>query len=112
MRYGLFVSWFPHLIAGPILHHREMMPQFDREETFRFNAGNTSAGLTIFAIGLAKKVLLADSVAPYAQTVFGAAAAGKSLSLVEAWAGALAYSFQLYFDFSAYSDTRRIRLST
>ena len=104
VRYGLFVTYFPHLIAGPILHHREMMPQFDREDTRRLRAGQIAVGMTIFAIGLAKKVLLADTAAPYAQAVFGAAAAGRSLSFIEAWAGALGYSFQLYFDFSGYSD--------
>jgi D-alanyl-lipoteichoic acid acyltransferase DltB (MBOAT superfamily) len=104
VHYGLFVTYFPHLIAGPILHHREMMPQFERGETYRPDPGNLAAGLTIFIIGLFKKVIIADGVAPYAGPVFDAPQAGLTLSFLEGWCGALAYTFQLYFDFSGYSD--------
>jgi D-alanyl-lipoteichoic acid acyltransferase DltB (MBOAT superfamily) len=104
VHYGLFVTYFPHLIAGPILHHREMMPQFERRETYRPGADNLAAGLTIFIIGLAKKVLIADEIGAYAPPFFDAARAGEALTFVEAWCGALAYAFQLYFDFSGYSD--------
>lgn len=104
IHYGLFITYFPHLIAGPVIHHKEMMPQFGRQETYTLNWGNLSAGLTIFAIGLLKKVGLADAIAPYASPVFAASAAGEALTLLEAWSGALAYTFQLYFDFSGYSD--------
>ncbi len=104
IHYGLFVTYFPHLIAGPVLHHKEMMPQFAQEKTYTLHWENISVGLTIFFIGLGKKVLLADGVAPYADPVFAAAARGETLTLVEAWCGALAYTLQLYFDFSGYSD--------
>ena len=101
VHYLLFVTYFPHLIAGPVLHHKEMMPQFSEAGTYRLNYENIAVGLTIFAIGLTKKVLLADQVAPYVGPVF---APGATPTLVEAWAGTLAYTTQLYFDFSGYSD--------
>lgn len=104
VHYGLFVTYFPHLIAGPVLHHSQMMPQFRERATYRFNSGNFSAGLAIFALGLFKKVVLADGVSPYADPVFAAADAGVSPSFHEAWLGAAAYTLQLYFDFSGYSD--------
>jgi D-alanyl-lipoteichoic acid acyltransferase DltB (MBOAT superfamily) len=81
-----------------------MMPQFGRAETYRMNWENLAVGLTIFAIGLFKKVVLADGVAPYARPVFDAARDGTALTFLEAWGGALAYTLQLYFDFSGYSD--------
>jgi D-alanyl-lipoteichoic acid acyltransferase DltB (MBOAT superfamily) len=102
--YALFVSYFPHLIAGPILHHREMMPQFAAPTSYRFDYGNLAAGLTIFAIGLFKKTVLADGIAPYASPVYAQAAQGYAPGLVEAWGAAVAFGLQLYFDFSAYSD--------
>ncbi len=102
--YGLFVTYFPHLVAGPILHHKEMMPQFGRSRTYSFSWTNMAVGFSCFAIGLAKKVLVADSLSPYANSVFDAAQAGDAPSLFYAWGGALAYTFQIYFDFSGYSD--------
>jgi D-alanyl-lipoteichoic acid acyltransferase DltB (MBOAT superfamily) len=104
VHYGLFVTYFPHLIAGPVLHHKEMMPQFAHAQTYRFDWENFAVGFTIFFIGLAKKVLIADSVGEYARPVFEAPGKGVVLSAVDAWGGALAYTFQLYFDFSGYSD--------
>lgn len=104
IHYGLFVTYFPHLIAGPVLHHAQMMPQFKESSTYRLNLQNVSAGMFIFAIGLFKKIVLADGVSPYADAVFAASAAGHQPDLIEAWIGALAYTFQLYFDFSGYSD--------
>ena len=104
IHYGLFVTYFPHLIAGPVLHHKEMMPQFAEAKTYRFDWENFAVGFTIFFIGLAKKVLIADSVSEYARPVFDAPGKGVALSAVDAWGGALAYTFQLYFDFSGYSD--------
>ncbi len=101
--YCLFVTFFPQLIAGPIVHHKEMLPQFERQEqgkTFEF----LSQGGTLFILGLCKKVVLADSIAVYASPVFAAADAGTAVTFFEAWAGALAYTLQLYFDFSGYSD--------
>jgi alginate O-acetyltransferase complex protein AlgI len=103
-RYVLFVSFFPHLLAGPILHHREMMPQFERQLRVATYERQIGYGLLIFAIGLFKKAYLADSAAPYANAAFGAADSGAMLSCAAAWWGALAYTLQLYFDFSGYSD--------
>ncbi len=104
LHYGLFVSFFPQLIAGPIVHHSEMLPQFARPEIYRFDVRRISLGLSIFLIGLFKKVMLADEAALYATPVFSAALQGDPLSFGEAWLGALAYTFQIYFDFSGYSD--------
>ncbi|MCP5368225.1 MAG: MBOAT family protein [Hyphomicrobiales bacterium] len=104
LNYCLFVTFFPQLIAGPIVHHREMLPQFARPLIYRPSYANLSIGVTIFALGLFKKVAIADSLAAYASPVFAAAEAGTSLTFVEAWCGALAYALQIYFDFSGYSD--------
>jgi alginate O-acetyltransferase complex protein AlgI len=104
IRYLLFVTYFPHLIAGPVLHHRQMMPQFARTEIYRINPSDLAVGIAIFTIGLAKKVLLADSFAEYANPVFDAAREGPYVRFFVAWTGALAYTLQLYFDFSGYSD--------
>ncbi len=101
LNYLLFVTFFPHLIAGPILHHREIMPQFADSATYRFKAANLASGVTLFAFGLAKKVLLADRIAPWAEQGFGHAA---GMPFVQSWSVCLAYSMQLYFDFSGYSD--------
>ncbi len=103
IHYLLFVTYFPHLIAGPILHHAEMMPQFRKRKTFTFSRANFLSGLLVFLIGLFKKVILADGIQPYVGPVFDAPL-GQTLTFVEAWGGALAYTLQLYFDFSGYSD--------
>jgi alginate O-acetyltransferase complex protein AlgI len=99
--YVQFVTFFPHLIAGPILHHKEMMTQFAQPATYRLKAENLSIGAALFTIGLAKKVLLADTIAPYADAGF---AAPHELQWLAAWGTCLAYALQLYFDFSGYSD--------
>ncbi len=104
LRYCLFVSFFPQLIAGPIVHHSEMLPQFREAPASRHGWTDVAVGLTIFAIGLFKKAVLADGIATYATPVFVAADAGAQPALFEAWGGALAYTFQLYFDFSGYTD--------
>ena len=101
--YCFFVLFFPHLIAGPIVRHYEILPQIE-ESKLPFRSDSLAAGLTILVIGLAKKVLLADRVAPTAATVFGLAHYGAHMHLFLAWAGALAYTCQIYFDFSGYSD--------
>ncbi len=101
--YTLFVTFFPHLIAGPVLHHAEMMPQFARDETYRFRLVNFVTGLAFFSIGLFKKVVLADGIQPFVGPVFESNLA-HPLTLIEAWGGVLAYTLQLYFDFSGYSD--------
>lgn len=97
--YCLFVTFFPQLIAGPIVHHKEMLPQFEDRSTLRPRADNFAIGLTILIIGLFKKVVIADSIAVFANIVFDGAAAGHQPTFAEAWIGALAYTFQLYFDF-------------
>ncbi|HSC74894.1 MAG TPA: MBOAT family protein [Pseudomonadales bacterium] len=102
--YFLFVTYFPHLIAGPIIHHKEMMPQFANSATEQMTARNITAGLVLFTIGLAKKILIADRVMVYVSPVFSAAENGASLTFFEAWGGTLAYTIQLYFDFSGYVD--------
>lgn len=102
-RYLLFVSYFPHLIAGPILHHSQMMPQFADKENARFQLDNFSIGLCFFAVGIFKKVVIADSIAPYSDQIFNSATEVE-LTLYEAWLGTLAYTCQIYFDFSGYSD--------
>ncbi|MDC1425223.1 MBOAT family protein [Oceanospirillaceae bacterium] len=104
LNYCLFITFFPQLIAGPIVHHKEMLPQFSNKNIYRLSSKNIAIGLTIFTIGLFKKVVIADSIANYATPVFEAADNGIILTFLEAWAGALSYSFQLYFDFSGYSD--------
>ena len=102
--YALFVTYFPHLIAGPVLHHSQMMPQFNDAKTYSPDTANLAGGLAIFALGLFKKVVLADGVSPYADAVFKASDAGISPTLHEAWLGVVAYTLQIYFDFSGYSD--------
>lgn len=104
VHYTLFVTYFPHLIAGPILHHKEMMPQFAQRNNYRINWDHVAGGLVLFTLGLCKKVLWADSFAPYAQAVFGGVERGEIPTIYEAWSGALAYTMQIYFDFSGYTD--------
>ena len=103
-RYALFVAFFPQLIAGPIVSHRETIPQF-RAERFQSDVWrNLSVGLTLFAIGFFKKIVIADGLAPTADMAFGLAEGGATPDLLTAWAGALAYTGQIYFDFSGYCD--------
>jgi alginate O-acetyltransferase complex protein AlgI len=101
LSYSLFVTFFPHLLAGPILHHKEMMPQFDAVRNKVLNYKNFSHGLFLFFIGLFKKVVIADEVARYVKVGFDSA---PHLNMVEAWVVSLSYTLQLYFDFSGYSD--------
>ena len=101
LNYCLFVTFFPHLIAGPILHHKEMVPQFADKKLGDFRFDNLVVGLSIFFIGLAKKDFIADSFAP--QVANGFDHAGK-ISTAQAWCSLLSYSIQLYFDFSGYSE--------
>ena len=104
LNYTLFVVFFPQLIAGPIVHHNEMMPQFLKDTMYKLRLKNLTIGLTIFFIGLFKKVVLADGISVHANSVFQAAELGVELTFFESWGGVLAYSLQLYFDFSGYSD--------
>ena len=102
--YATFVSFFPQLIAGPIVHHKQLLPQFTQSAFSKPSAQNMAVGLSVFFVGLGKKVLFADSFARVADQVFKASEAGTMLSMWQAWEGALAYTFQIYFDFSGYSD--------
>jgi alginate O-acetyltransferase complex protein AlgI len=102
--YVLFVTYFPHLIAGPVLHHKQMMPQFAKREIYRPQLENVATGAIFFAIGIAKKIVVADSLGVLANKVFDAAAAGTVPGIGAAWAGAVSYTLQIYFDFSGYSD--------
>jgi alginate O-acetyltransferase complex protein AlgI len=101
LNYTLFVTFFPHLIAGPIVHHGEIMPQFKAVANLARRYRNVLAGLALFSVGLAKKVLIADSFAVWATAGFDQAG---SLSFAEAWVSSLSYTFQIYFDFSGYTD--------
>jgi D-alanyl-lipoteichoic acid acyltransferase DltB (MBOAT superfamily) len=101
LNYTLFVTFFPHVLAGPILHHKEMMPQFDAVRNKVFNSKNLAAGMYLFAIGLFKKVVIADTFVVWVSYGYGSA---DSLTFITAWTTSLAYTFQLYFDFSGYTD--------
>jgi D-alanyl-lipoteichoic acid acyltransferase DltB (MBOAT superfamily) len=111
--FALFVFFFPQLIAGPIVHHSEVMPQFrllgreeahDRQKSRALAWENSAVGLTIFLIGLVKKVVIADQIARYVSPIYAAAAHEPAVGFVLAWQAALGYAVQLYFDFSGYSD--------
>jgi D-alanyl-lipoteichoic acid acyltransferase DltB (MBOAT superfamily) len=101
--YALFVLFFPQLIAGPIVHYREMMPQFASLDC-RPRSEDLTVGLTLFTIGLFKKVVLADGIAPEVSRVFALAHGGQEVSFVWAWLAAVGFTVQIYFDFSGYSD--------
>jgi D-alanyl-lipoteichoic acid acyltransferase DltB (MBOAT superfamily) len=104
LQYALFVVFFPQLIAGPIVHHKEMMPQF-RNLRPRDNLWtDITVGLTIISIGLFKKVVLADSLAQYSDYLFDAADQGLPINTVDSWVATFCFAFQIYFDFSGYSD--------
>lgn len=102
--YALFITFFPHLIAGPITHHREMLPQFTHAGTFRPRWDWMALGASLFVIGLFKKVEIADRLGEVARPVFAAASAGQAMTLFDAWGGAIGYALQVYFDFSGYTD--------
>lgn len=99
--YFLFVTFFPHLIAGPILHHKEMMPQFDSRRNLSIRYPNVAMGLFLLSIGLFKKVMIADTFSRWVMAGFDQA---TSLNFFEAWITSLSYTLQLYFDFSGYTD--------
>ena len=104
LHYALFVTFFPQLIAGPIVRHSEILPQFRSARAFQFSSEAFSTGLTIFLLGVFKKVVLASSLGAYATPAFDAVALGARPDFYSAWSATLAFSFQIYFDFSAYSD--------
>ncbi len=99
--YSLFITFFPQLIAGPILRHNQLIPELESKKMFSFSNQSFSVGLMFFILGLSKKVIIADSLSPWVAGIFDNA---QSISMIEAWFGAFAYTLQLYFDFSGYSD--------
>ena len=101
LEYCEFVTIFPHLIAGPIIDHRKIIPQFVDISNYHLDYKNVSVGLMLFSIGLFKKVFIADSLSPWVGNLFSRA---DTLSFFEAWLAAIGYTFQLYFDFSGYSE--------
>ncbi|HTW69144.1 MAG TPA: MBOAT family O-acyltransferase [Acetobacteraceae bacterium] len=103
LTYATFVAFFPHLIAGPIVRPKDIIPQL-QQRALAPNADNIADGVMLFLLGLAKKLVLADTFGGFADTGFDAAASGAQLTLFEAWYAVLAYSLQIYFDFSGYSD--------
>jgi D-alanyl-lipoteichoic acid acyltransferase DltB (MBOAT superfamily) len=99
--YFLFVTFFPQLIAGPIVHHKEMMPQFSSNKSSYFNVSNVAQGVIIFSIGLFKKIVIADHFGAYSDLGYGHV---ENLNFLGAWSTSLAYTTQLYYDFSGYCD--------
>src|SRR5262249_7639714 len=104
LKYALFGSFFPYITAGPIVRQAEVFRQLDLPAGEQTGRTPLAVGLTMVAVGLFKKVVLADNIAPFVATLFGAAAAGVTTSPLNAWIGVLAYTLELYFDFSGYSD--------
>jgi D-alanyl-lipoteichoic acid acyltransferase DltB (MBOAT superfamily) len=104
LKYCVVNSFFPHLIAGPIIWHREIAPQLERAASERFNAADFARGVTFFGVGLFKKVIIADNLAYLVDDIFGAVESGKKLTFGDSWLGAIAYGLQIYFDFSGYSE--------
>ena len=102
--YVIFAAFFPTVTAGPLVMQREMMEQLGDPRHKAFELGRVMIGLTMFAMGLFKKILIADSIAPFADAVFDGAHSGFGLTASTAWIGSLSYALQLYFDFSGYSD--------
>jgi alginate O-acetyltransferase complex protein AlgI len=104
VHYCLFVTYFPHLIAGPILHHGSMIPQFADEDNYKFKMENFSIGFAWFVVGLFKKVVIADTFSRYSDPIFAAVDGGVSPTFIVSWIAVLAFAFQIYFDFSGYTD--------
>ena len=104
LKYIAFVTFFPQLIAGPIVRYDQISKQFDTKFFLPFSSNMMARGITLFSVGLFKKVVIADGIANYSTPVFDAASAGVIIKFLEGWTGALAYTFQIYFDFSGYSD--------
>jgi len=104
LHYCLFVTFFPHLIAGPLMHHQEIIPQFAKLRSREELWPDIAVGMTFFAIGMFKKVVLADSLAQYVDPLFDAAARGGPINTMDSWIATLGFSLQIYFDFSGYTD--------
>ncbi len=104
LHYCLFVTFFPQLLAGPIVHHKEMLPQFKQASAMRFNYSNLAIGSALLVLGLFKKVIMADSLGAYAAPTFELAEQGGTVYFLPGWIAAIAFTLGVYFDFSAYSD--------
>jgi D-alanyl-lipoteichoic acid acyltransferase DltB (MBOAT superfamily) len=104
LHYALFITFFPQLIAGPITHHKEILPQFLRTPADGRARRLLAMGITVFIIGLFKKTVIADNMGEIADPIFASASLGNPLTLIESWLGVLSYTLQIYFDFSGYSD--------
>lgn len=104
LTYSFFITFFPYFSAGPIVRQGEIVPQLEEKDSFTFNLENLAVGITFFSIGLFKKLVLADNLASYINVIFASAEASLNLSVIETWSGVIAFGFQLYFDFSGYSD--------
>jgi alginate O-acetyltransferase complex protein AlgI len=102
--YAFCVTFFPHLVAGPIVNYSELIPQLRRQQAFGFRQIDLIVGICVFLVGLAKKTLVADTFATFVAAGFDAADKGAHLTMITAWTSTLAYTFQIYFDFSGYSD--------
>ncbi len=102
--YVFFIAFFPQLIAGPIVQQSHFLPQVHAKQDWRLRADHVGLGLALFAMGLFKKTVLADNIGRYADTLFQVAKSGAPVGTLDAWMGAIGYSFQIYFDFSGYSD--------
>lgn len=103
-RYGLYIAFFPQVLAGPLVRWSEVMHQFDRKPYQSGWEEMAARGVILLVLGLAKKTLLGDPLAEYAEPVFRAAATGGVVTVMDAWSGVLAFTFQIYFDFSGYTD--------
>ncbi len=104
LHYCLFVTFFPHLVAGPLMHHQEIIPQFARLRPREEFWPDIAVGSTFLAFGMFKKVVLADSLALYVDPLFETAARGGAINTIDAWIATVGFSLQIYFDFSGYSD--------
>jgi alginate O-acetyltransferase complex protein AlgI len=104
LSYALFVTYFPHLIAGPIIHHKQVMPQLADPRNFSIDAGKIQIGTVVFVIGLGKKLLLADPLGVFVDKVFNVVQGDQVPEVLISWLGAVSYTFQMYFDFSGYSE--------
>ena len=102
--YALFISFFPQLIAGPIVHHKEMMPQFESKINKFITWENFTIGFALLTMGFFKKLVIADNAALISSPFFIKAAGQQSINFISSWTGVMAYTFQIYFDFSGYCD--------
>ena len=100
--YLLFITFFPQLIVGPIIHHAEIVPQFERKENLKLNYENIALGLFLFSLGCAKKILLADPLTTDAQSFFNAVPANPTM--LQSWFSSIEYTISYYFDLSGYAD--------